>query len=348
MPICTAAAGRPIGTGVSEGMPRKLPDLSTTQLIASAAATAVAAFGASYLGVYGTIIGAALMSVISTAGSAVAKHYLDQGRDQIRELTHLQSAVRRRTAAEEAADRATSADPTRTVAWSGDPNATRFDLPFDAPFGDSSGDPNATRLDPGGDPGATRLDPVDAVAGSLAEEAGEDAVREVVRRTAWQSTVAWARAHWVKLAVMSAAVFAVVIGGITAYEAATGEPIGGGGDRGLTVTRVLDGGGRPDGTPSQNPTGGPTGPGTSPSREPADGTPSTEPTTPAPQPTDGPAEQPTEQPTTTEPSAPETPAPTGGAQDGGQDGGSGGGQSGGQGGGQGGGEGGQPPQTPAG
>ncbi len=82
-------------------MPRKLPDLSTTQLIASAVATAVAAFGASYLGVYGTIIGAALMSVISTAGSAVGKHYLDQGREQIKELSHLQSAARRRSAAEE-------------------------------------------------------------------------------------------------------------------------------------------------------------------------------------------------------------------------------------------------------
>lgn len=311
-------------------MPRKLPDLSTTQLIASAVATGVAALGASYLGVYGTIIGAALMSVISTAGSAVGKHYLDQGRDQIKELTHLQSAVRRRTAAEGAADEATSADPTRTVVWSGDPNATRFDVP--------SGDPNATRLDPGGDPGATRLDPVDAVAGSLAGAAGEDAVRQVVRRTAWQNTVAWARAHWVKLAVSSAAVFAIVIGGITAYEAATGEPIGGGGKRGLTVTNVVDGGGQRDGTPSHNPSDGPTEPGVTPSQEPTDGTPSTEPTTPAPQPTDGPTGQPTEQPTTTVPTTPETPAPTGGPQDGGQDGGSGGGQ---------GGEGGQPPQTPA-
>ncbi len=101
----------------------------------------------------------------------------------------------------------------------GDPNATRLD-------------PNVTRLDPIGDPNATRLDPVDAVAETLAEEAGEDAVRQVVRRTAWQSTVEWAKAHWVKLAVSSAAVFAIVLGGITAYEAATGEPIGGGGNGG--------------------------------------------------------------------------------------------------------------------
>jgi hypothetical protein len=296
-------------------MPRKLPDVSTTQLIASAAATAVAAFGASYLGVYGTIIGAALMSVISTAGSAVGKHYLDQGRDQIKELSHLQTAARRRMAAEGAADEATSADPTRTVVWSGDPNATRLD-------------PNVTRLDPVGDPNATRLDPVDAVAGSLAEEAGEDAVREVVRRTAWRSTVEWAKAHWVKLAVWSAAVFAIVLGGITAFEAATGEPIGGGGDRGLTVTRVLDGGsGQPGDAPSQNPSDAPVEPGTTPSQEPTGDAPTTEPTTPAPQPTDQPTEQPTQEPTQ-EPTAPSTPAPTEGPQDGGQ--------------------GMQPPETPAG
>ncbi|MFA1538628.1 hypothetical protein [Actinomadura monticuli] len=300
-------------TGADENMPRKLPDLSTTQLIASAVATAVAAFGASYLGVYGTIIGAALMSVISTAGSAVGKHYLDQGREQIKELTHLQTAVRRRAAADGAAGRATSADPTRTAVWQGDPNATRLD-----PFG---GDPNATRLDPGGDPNATRLDPREAVAGSLAEAAGEDAVREVVRRTAWRSTVEWARAHWVKLVVASAAVFAVVIGGITAIEASTGQPIGRS-DRGLTVTNVLDGGGggRTGDTPSQSPSDAPTTePSGGPSRQPTDGTPSTEPTAPDPRPTDGPTGQPTQEPPTTSvPTAPSTPAPTGGPQDDGQ------------------------------
>lgn len=298
-------------------MPRKLPDLSTTQLIASAVATAVAAFGASYLGVYGTIIGAALMSVISTAGSAVGKHYLDQGRDQIKELTHMQAAVRRREAAGAAAGEATSADPTRTAVWSGDPNATRFDPP-------PGGDPDATRLDPGGDPNVTRLDLPEAVAGTLAEEAGEDAVHAVVRRTAWRSTVEWARAHWVKLAVTSAAVFAVVIGVITVVEASTGQPIGRS-DRGLTVTNVLggDGGGQTDDAPSQSPSDGPAGPSGTPSPEPTGEAPSTEPTTPEPQPTDQQTGQPTQEPpTTSAPTTPDTPAPTTeGPQDGGQGGG---------------------------
>jgi hypothetical protein len=297
-------------------MPRKLPDLSTSQLIASAVATGVAALGASYLGVYGTIIGAALMSVISTAGSAIGKHYLDQGRDQIRELTHLQSAVRRRDAAGGAAAEATSADPTRTRVWSGDPNATRFDPP-------SGGDPNATRLDPGGDPNATRADPGEAVAAAFAAEAGEDAVREVVRRSARLSTVEWAKAHWAKLLVASAAVFAVVIGGITVYEAAAGQPVGSGGGKGLTVSKVLGGSGgsgQTDDTPSQSPSGGPSESGATPSDEPTSGTPSTGTSTPAPQPgepTGRPTREPTTAPTTPAPTAPETPEPTGGGQDGG-------------------------------
>jgi hypothetical protein len=313
-------------------MPRKLPDLSTTQLIASAVATAVAALGASFLGVYGTIIGAALMSVISTAGSAIGKHYLDQGRDQFREMTHLQAAVRRRDVAEGAAADATSADPTRTRVWSGDPNATRLDPPIggDPRLGGDArlGDPNATRLDPGGDPNATRLDPVETVAASFAAEAGEDAVREVVRRSAWQNTAEWAKAHWAKLVVSSAAVFAVVIGGITVYEATTGQPIGSAGNKGLTVTKVLGGGGggKTDDTPSQKPSGGPSEPSTTPSGEPSSPTPSTG--TPAPgstpRPTGQPTQEPTAPPTTSAPTAPSTPAPTGGTQNGGtQNGGEG-------------------------
>ena len=322
-------------------MPRKLPNVSTTQLIASAAATAVAAFGASYLGVYGTIIGAALMSVISTAGSAVGQHYLDQGRSQLKELTHMQAGMRRRQAADGAAEEATSSDPTRTVAWGakawgadpnatridnatrigpaggGDPNATRFDLP--------SGDPGATRIDPG----ATRRDPAETVAGSPAEEAGEDAVRHAARRSAWEGTVQWARTHWVMLAASSAVVFAVVVGGITVFEAVTGKPIGRS-DRGLTVTNVLGGGGgRPeDGTPSQNPSEAPTEPGATPGATPSGDAPTIEQSTPeqptgrqpTEQPTQAPTSEPTGRPTTSEPD-PNTPPPTGGPGGGGPGGG---------------------------
>ncbi|MFD0902474.1 hypothetical protein [Actinomadura sediminis] len=334
-------------------MRRKLPDLSTTQVIASGVATAVAAIGASFLGVYGTVIGTALMSVISTAGAAVCKHYLDQGRDQIRDMSHVHGAVRRRDAADEAAEEATSADPTRTVAWPagadpsrtmvrppggdpnrtrlesgagpGDPNATRLDGPL--------GDPNATRLDgPHGDPAATRLDPSRTVAGALAAEAGADARRRVARRTALDETFAWARQNWVKLAATSAAVFAVVLGGITMYEATTGGPIGGGSGGGLTVTHVLGGngdgtGGGGEETPADAPTGEGTAPAESPGGSPAGEAPTggagesgdeseTAPTgdaTPGPtggEPTGGTTDGPTGRPTTSAPETPGAPGPS--------------------------------------
>ncbi|QXJ20697.1 hypothetical protein AGRA3207_001456 [Actinomadura graeca] len=275
-------------------MQRKLPDLSTTQLIASGLATAAAAVGASYLGVYGTILGAAFMSVVSTAGSAVCKHYLDQGREQIKDLGHLQAAAQQRDAARGAAAEAVSADPTRTVVWS-DPNVTRMDL-----------DPGVTRVDPSMDPSMT-------VADALAGMAGEEAVREVVRRSALRSTADWARHHWVKLVVTSAVVFAVVLGGITVYEAAAGGPIGDKGN-GLTVTKVLGGGGTTKQSPRDTP---------STERSPEEETPSGEPSgeTPTERPTGGltdgttapPTERPTDGPTTTRPStptAPSTPTPT--------------------------------------
>ncbi|MDL4775024.1 hypothetical protein [Actinomadura xylanilytica] len=315
-------------------MRRRLPDVSTTQLVASGVATLAAAIGASYLGVYGTIIGAAFMSVASTAGASVFKHYLDQGKEQIKERTHMQAAAEGREAAQGAASRATSADPTRSVAWpgeapshapaagrsaaGGDPNATRFDLPL--PGG---GDPNATRLDANGsnatrmDPNATHVErsPAAAVAAALAEdEAVDGAVRGEAWRAAFRNTAEWTRQHWVKLAVSSAAIFAIVIGGITIYEATTGAPIGRNHDTGTSVRNVFGGGGsqdRPKDTPSQTPTTEQTGPGETPSGT-APGTPSDGPSTPETgQPTDRPTDTPSTEPTTpsTEPSTPTEPAP---------------------------------------
>ncbi|MEV5572798.1 hypothetical protein AB0L06_22355 [Spirillospora sp. NPDC052269] len=172
---------------------RKLPDLSATQLIASGVATTVAAYGASYLGVYGTIVGAAFMSVVSTAASVVGKHYLDQGKEQIKERTHLMVPDDQELDPGEAARAATSAAATRAAGspltanlpgatrvadarvagaravaptgrapghWAeGDPNYTRMD-DLSGMASVSGGDSNATRRDlPAlGDPNATRFD----------------------------------------------------------------------------------------------------------------------------------------------------------------------------------------------
>ncbi|WP_433335983.1 hypothetical protein [Spirillospora sp. CA-294931] len=264
-------------------MRRKLPDVSTTQLVASGLATAGAAVGASYLGVYGTIIGAAFMSVVSTAGAAIGQHYLDQGKEQIRTRAH-------------PAFRPDDPDPTRTVVW--------------------PSDPNATRIDP-------------SPAETVADEVIVNATRNTVDKgAAWRSTVEWARRRWVVLAVSSAAIFALVMGGISLIELGTGAPIGKNGDKGLTVTKVFGGeGGGHKRTPTPTPSGDRSH---EPEKTPATGTPkatptetggtprTTPPTTPS---QERPTDEPTVPPTTTKPAPTSTPTPgktTEGGQDAGQ------------------------------
>ncbi|WP_018656823.1 hypothetical protein [Actinomadura flavalba] len=275
-------------------MPRKLPDWSNTQLVASGAATLAAAVGASYIGVYGTVIGTAFMSVVSTAGAVVGKYYLDQGKQQIKERGHLGASAEARRDAVDAMAEATSADPTRRAGAAhvggGDPNATRLDA--------SGGDPNATRVDLhalGGDPNATRVDrpAAETVADHLAAEAGEESQREAARKAAWANTVAWARRHWLRLAASAATVFVLVLGTITVWELVAGG-IGEGGEKGPTVVRVFGGDTdrapttptpsvtRDDGpAPTQSPTGTQETPGPETSA-PATRTPSTTPSTQAP------------------------------------------------------------------
>ncbi len=59
-------------------------ELSATQVIASMLAAVTGAVAASYAGVGGTVIGVAVMSVASTAGATVYKHYLGRSQERLR------------------------------------------------------------------------------------------------------------------------------------------------------------------------------------------------------------------------------------------------------------------------
>jgi hypothetical protein len=59
-------------------------ELSATQVIASLLAAVTGAVAASYAGVAGTVIGVAVMSLASTAGAAVYKHYLARSKERLR------------------------------------------------------------------------------------------------------------------------------------------------------------------------------------------------------------------------------------------------------------------------
>ncbi|MFB7247422.1 hypothetical protein ACFCYX_33750 [Streptomyces populi] len=62
-------------------------DLSVPQVAGSAVAAVVAAKLASYFGVYGTILGAGLVSVVATCGGTLFQHFFRRTGEQIRDVT---------------------------------------------------------------------------------------------------------------------------------------------------------------------------------------------------------------------------------------------------------------------
>jgi hypothetical protein len=206
----------------------KRPDLSLTQLVASGLATVIAAVGASRLGVAGTVIGAAFMSVVSTACSVLMRHYMDRGRQQVLELAGGDHPL--------ILTRPPRADPVETMM---DITRVRPD-PLHA-------DPAVTRWDLD----VTRLDAY------ALQQAPEPAKSD---RPAWgpakDHRPAWLPG-WKILATGAAAVFVVVLGGLVAVEAVTGVPPsklpGGGGGNGASFIPVNSGHTTP-GNNDQNPT----------------------------------------------------------------------------------------------
>jgi hypothetical protein len=67
-------------------------DLSLPQVAGSAAAAVTAAVLASFLGVYGTVIGAAVVSVVATTGGALYQHLFRRTGEQLREVSVLTKA----------------------------------------------------------------------------------------------------------------------------------------------------------------------------------------------------------------------------------------------------------------
>ncbi|MFJ6570633.1 hypothetical protein ACIQNU_24775 [Streptomyces sp. NPDC091292] len=71
----------------AENSGRKRLDLSVPQVAGSAVAAVVAAKLASNVGVYGTILGAGLVSVVATCGGSVFQHFFKRTGEQIRDAT---------------------------------------------------------------------------------------------------------------------------------------------------------------------------------------------------------------------------------------------------------------------
>ncbi|OQR62933.1 hypothetical protein B6E66_16210 [Streptomyces maremycinicus] len=73
------------GASAGEEVKRKRIDLSVPQVAGSAVAAVVAAKLASYFGVYGTILGAGLVSVVATCGGSLFQHFFSRTGEQLRE-----------------------------------------------------------------------------------------------------------------------------------------------------------------------------------------------------------------------------------------------------------------------
>ncbi|GII76398.1 hypothetical protein Sru01_13800 [Sphaerisporangium rufum] len=162
-------------------------DLSTPQIAGSALAAASAAVAASFLGVHGTVIGAALASVGTTVGGTVYTHYIKRTRDRFRAAQGLITEQSERQELELDAEPVTPPGERGLAAAA---HATVRDSgPAELPHG------------------------VDDAVGTGAG-AGE---RPALRRGG--------RPRWVTMAVATGLTFALSMGGILTFELLSGKPL---------------------------------------------------------------------------------------------------------------------------
>ncbi|MEU3703472.1 hypothetical protein AB0E82_14370 [Streptomyces anulatus] len=251
-------------------------DLSLPQVAGSAVAAVAAAVLASQLGVYGTIAGAGVMSVVATCGGSVFQHFFRRTGEQIREVTvqvthpegrqvtvHTKETTpagrrgaARRSEPEPAEDATTvlpTVDPGTVPEVVPDAESTRLLRPVDTDrtqlldLGDARTRmlrvPPGTDAGPGADADRTRLlphagDRTRMLPRAAADKAdADDEFGEGV-------THGTRLRGWKRPALAAAAVFAVSMAGITAFEMISGNDLSGG--EGTTLSSVVRGGGDGD------------------------------------------------------------------------------------------------------
>jgi len=249
-------------------------DISATQVIASLLAAVTGAIAASTLGVTGTIIGTAVMSVASTAIAGLYKHYIGRSRERLRKAAEAARASERAAAfrsrhgtaaGAHAATRTTVTNATRATAtnaaadadktqvlpavaatrhrWQEADRANGVSRPGDATrTADEAAD--ATGAELAGAPWAS-----DAVAGNAGQPAGggdesgpHDAngagpAKQAPDRPLWRRPLA--------MAGIAVGIFLLAMAGITAIEAVAGKPldalVGGKHTSGTTIGNLVGG-----------------------------------------------------------------------------------------------------------
>lgn len=247
-------------------------DLSLPQVAGSAVAAVAAAVAASQLGVYGTILGAGVMSIVATCGGSVFQHFFRRTGEQIREVTvqvkHPGREVtvhtrQRRDGGDPDAPWETAGTRVALREAAGSADATAMPRPLDATTVLRQVDPADLS---GGRAGATAeeadatavLRPVDAT--TVLREVTADPDRTQLMRSPGgtgplaaasasplpgddeftQATTHGTRVRGWKRSVLGAAVvFVVSMIGITTFELVSGNDLSGG--QGTTVGSVVRG-----------------------------------------------------------------------------------------------------------
>ena len=228
--------------------PRRF-DLSSTQVIASVLATLTGAVAASYLGVGGTLFGAAVGSLASTMGTEIYKHYLGRSQDKLRQAAMVKawatnhgqhSATNSRAANNSAASQASQASvasqASQGSAVTREEAAARYGryraasaqndeatqiLPAQRASAQASAAPNGTA------PNGTAPDTVTQASaaphgnGALDRDHAQDSrTDDSSGLTAWLG-----QRRWLAYSGAAAACFAVVVAAITVFELGVGKPL---------------------------------------------------------------------------------------------------------------------------
>ncbi|NUS72603.1 MAG: hypothetical protein HOQ05_04265 [Corynebacteriales bacterium] len=168
-------------------------DLSFTQIVASALAAVSASFAASYFNVIGTIVGAAIISVVATVGSALYKHSLDRSKVALKNAaetvpwTPRQLAERRAALASAAAE---DTPPTQHV------TSVRTDTD--------------TAIMPATEESTTRADEATTTPRTVSNLRKKFTAKPL---------------NWKHIAAAAAAVFVITVGAVTTVELVGGAPL---------------------------------------------------------------------------------------------------------------------------
>jgi hypothetical protein len=262
-------------------------ELSLTQVIAGVLATITAAVLASFLGVAGTLIGAAIASCATTVGGAVYNYSLRRTSERLRTAAGAAATAARRAGARDPGRRAGARAATGRPADRGtttrpDEALTKVFLPLQylqhdeeftgAALRPDQGRPDQGRPDQGRPPGAGPQR--EGTPGEEHRDGTQAAARTTTPDKGDEAPGGWHISRWLVLVGAAIGIFAIAIGAITVVEAIAGKPV-------ATIVRQQPGsgttiGGVVGGTNPRRSSPRPTSPATSPatSRAQPSGTPS--------------------------------------------------------------------------